>query len=124
MLEVCSGGHYNDLATRRVLLEALTNVKSKFGEEELLRFFRQVSSTNLTVVAPPSPEAMRRIAPLTDEKDVHVLAGALSSGADCLVSLDRRHIITERVLSANLPFQVLLPGDFLKKVLGDVSEEG
>ncbi len=52
---------------------------------------------------------------LVGEKDEHVLAGATSSGADFLISLDRPLI--EAVENANLDLKALTPGDFIQEFL-------
>jgi len=115
-LEVCRGRRFRAAISVRVLLEARLNVAEKFGEEELLRFYRQLASLNPEVAPPPSSEAVARCALLVGEKDAHVLAAALEAQADYLLTLDRRHILTSTVLSAGLPLKVLTPGDFLREI--------
>ena len=61
---------------------------------------------------------------LAPRKDLHVLAGAYKGRADVLVSLDRRHILTERVKSG-FPIPVRSPGEFLREIAeGIEGEEG
>ena len=51
---------------------------------------------------------------IEDKKDLHVLAGAKEYEADFLITLDRKHFMTEKLAKANLPFEIILPGDYLK----------
>jgi predicted nucleic acid-binding protein len=50
---------------------------------------------------------------LTDPKDAHVLAGAAHARVTHLLTLDRVHLLTPKVLSAKLPFMVQTPAEFL-----------
>jgi predicted nucleic acid-binding protein len=100
-----------------VLLEARVNIAAKFGETELVRYYRQLASVRPEVVPPPSEARIRQAALLTSEKDAHVLAAALACKADWLVTLDRRHLLTPAVLGASLPLHAGTPGDFLRALL-------
>lgn len=115
-MEVCQGRRYRAAITARVLLEARINIADKFGEEELLKFYRQVAALAPEVVAPLSPEQVAACIPLTGEKDAHVLAAALACGSSYLLTLDRRHIRTPAVQAASHPVNVLTPGEFLQKL--------
>ena len=115
-LEVCCGRRFRAALSARVLLEARVNIAEKFGEGELVRFYQQVASLDAEMVSPPSPERLAQCASLVGEKDAHVLAAALACGAGYLLTLDRRHLITEAVQSAGLSVRVVTPGDFLRGI--------
>lgn len=100
-----------------ILIEARVNIAEKFGDVELVRFYRQLARLNPEIVSAPSTERIKECAPLTTLKDAHVLAAALDCDADYLVTLDRRHLLNERVLGANLPVSVMTPGDFLQRLI-------
>jgi len=113
--EVCQGRRFRAALTAMVFLEARVNIAEKFGEPELLRFHQQVAAMDLEM-APPPVERLRECVPLTTEKDAHVLAAALDCGADYLLSLDPRHLLTPAVQSTGLSLGVMTPGDFLKQM--------
>lgn len=92
------------------------NVAEKFDEAELVRFYQQTAALEPEMVPPPSPQRVEECIPLTTVKDAHVLAAALDCGAGYLLTLDRRHLITEAVRSAGLPVSVMTPGDFIKQI--------
>lgn len=115
-MEVCSGCEFHAALTTRVLLEARRNIAEKFGERALLRFYRQIAALDPEMVPPPSTERVEECTPLTTEKDAHVLAAAPGSGAAYLLTLDRRHLLTRAVQSADLPVVVLTPGEFLRDI--------
>ena len=117
VLEVCRSQRFRAALSSRVLLEARVNIAEKFGEAEMVRFYQQVAALDPEMAPPPSPERLARCASLVGEKDAHVLAAALDCGADYLLTLDRRHLITSTLQSAGLPISVVTPGDILKEVV-------
>ena len=115
-MEVCRGRRFRAALTTRVLLEARQNIAAKFGEQELLRFYQQIAALDPEMVPPPSPKRVAECVPLTTEKDAHVLAGALECRAAYLLTLDRRHLLTATIRSADLPVGVVTPGDFPNEI--------
>lgn len=115
-IEVCRGRRFRAALTVTVLLEARVNIAEKFGEEELIRFYKQIAALEPEMIAPPSPERIRDCVPLTTEKDAHVLAAALECRASHLLTLDRRHLLTPKVRSADPLLKVETPGDFLQEL--------
>ena len=102
-------------------MEARRNILGKFGEQELLGFYRKIALLDPEMAPPPSVQRIADCIPLTTAKDAHVLAGALECSADYLLTLDRRHLLTPSILAANLPVRVLTPGDFLNEVASQES---
>ena len=117
IIEVCQGGMFRAVLSSKVILEARVNIAEKFGETELLRFYQQLAGLEPEIVPPSSSERLAQCTTIVGEKDAHVLAAALDCGADYLLTLDRRHLITTVVLNAGLPLRVITPGEFLKKLL-------
>lgn len=118
-LEVCRSVRSCAALTLRIIAEARKNIATKLGEGDLLRFYRQLADLDPEVVRPPSAAHMARCASLTAAKDVHVLATALACDATCVLTLDRRDLLTAQVQAAGLPFRVMTPGDFLRWLAGE-----
>ena len=116
-IEVCQGRRFRAVLTTVVLLEARWNIAEKFGEPELIRFYQQLAALGPEVRSHPSNRQLERCVPLTGSKDAHVLAAALECGASYLLTLDRRHLLTPAVTSADLPLTVMTPGDFLQGIV-------
>ena len=117
VLELCKRGRFRAVCTRLVLLEAERNIHRKLGAEALLRFYRGLAGLDPFLEVPPTEEEMAACEPIVGEKDAHVLAATLKSGAAFLLTLDRRHFMTEKVRNAHLDLDVMTPGDFLRKLL-------
>ena len=108
---------YRGVASRLVLLEAERNIQAKFGEAELVRFYRLLGDLDPEIVPTPPAGSLREASNLVGERDAHVLAAALAANCALLVTLDRAAFLTELVLNAGLPLRPLTPGDFLNEVL-------
>jgi len=117
VLELCKRDRFRAVCTRLVLLEAERNIHRKLGAEALLRFYQGLAELDPTLEALPPPEELAACEAIVGEKDAHVLAAALKSGAAFLLTLDRRHFMTEKVRNAYLDLDVMTPGDFLRKLL-------
>lgn len=97
ILQLARTGRLVLVSTQRVLQEVQRNLARDYGGEELERFNRDLMDADVEVVEEVTAEEEARWQDLTVEKDRHVLAGALKGRADVLVSLDKKHILTERV---------------------------
>jgi predicted nucleic acid-binding protein len=117
VLAWCRQGHAKPVGSRRVLLEAERNIRDKLGEEVLLRFYRELAALDLELVEPPTPQEIAAQSQILSPKDAHVLAAALKGRTDILLTLDRKHLLTPSVLKADLPFQIMTPGDFLRRLV-------
>jgi len=115
ILRLARAGLVRLVATRRVLQEAEHNIRIKMGEEPLLRYYRLLGSVDLELVSPVTAEEEAKWSELVAPKDAHVLAGAAKAEADVLISLDRRHILTERVRK-EFPIPVQDTGEFLRGI--------
>lgn len=96
------------------MLEADRNIRAKLPSSARFRFHRLLTETPLVLSPVPSPTARRRFSALAAEDD-HVVAACIVSGAEYLITLDRKLIA--RLEQAALPFSSMQPGDFFKQVL-------
>jgi predicted nucleic acid-binding protein len=117
-IEVCGGTRHRAALSALILAEARSNIAAKFGEPELLRFYQQLAGMEPLMAPAPSAERLAQCAALATDKDAHVLAAALDCGASVLLTLDRRHLLTPRILGAGLPIELVTPGEFLQGLAG------
>jgi predicted nucleic acid-binding protein len=115
---VCMENQAHPVTSRVVLREVERNVRAKLGSEALLRFYQDLASLNLDLVEAPSAEEIAFQSKIIAAKDAHVIASALKSGVGMLLTLDRKHFFTPKVVEANLPFSIMTPGDFLRRLAG------
>jgi len=119
LLTLCQEERAEAAVTRLVLLEAEKNVRTKFGDAALVRFYRLISAPGLQIVPVPSNQEMAVYANIIHAKDTHVLAGAHKAKANALITLNRQHFWKPSVRQAQLPFEVLTPGEYLRRLLGE-----
>jgi len=117
LLEACRRGRFKPVVTRLVLIEAERNIKAKLGEEDLLCFYQLLGSVDFTIEPPVSAREIAEYSHLIEERDAHVLAAAVRSGAQFLLTLDTNHFVTERLGKANLGLIIVTPGHFIKAYL-------
>lgn len=122
VMELCAQGKAVALVTRLVLREAERNIKDKMGEQALLRFYELLGGLGPEVIPLPSSDALDRAAELVADKDAHVVAGAREGGASHLITLDRKHLLPQKVKRAMLPIIVCTPGDHLQSLFDDEGE--
>lgn len=102
--------------TRYILHEAERNIRQKESVSIRIRFYELIATLSPKVVAIDKHSAESRYAKIIDRKDTHVLEGARVAKADFLVSLDKRHVLNEKVKSSKLPFEIVTPGELLRKL--------
>jgi predicted nucleic acid-binding protein len=116
LLAICARGFLKGAVSQSVLAEAEGNILSNLPPAALTRYHREILSIPLILAPVPSPAARETVASITGEKDAHVLAAALSIGAQFLVTLDRP--LTSRIAEApDLAIHGLSPGEFITQHL-------
>ena len=92
-------------------------VREKFPKK-IDTAYQLISSTPINIKENPSAKEVQKIAKFIDDiKDTPILAGALQSNAESLITLDRKHFMSEKLKSASLPIQILTPKDFIENYL-------
>ncbi len=117
VLAWCRRGHAKPVGSQRVLLEAERNISDKLGDQALVRFYRELAALDLELIEPPTLQEIAAQTQFIDSKDAHILAAALKGRVHVLLTLDRKHFLTPSVLKATLPFQIMTPGDFLRRLV-------
>lgn len=103
------------ITTPRVLEEAVEHLSKVSIEPSRLETL--FSTSIITLVPNPSDEILEKFKSLTtDPDDVHVIAGAVLSASDVLLSLDKKHITTHRVKRALKPIRVVSPRQFWQQL--------
>lgn len=75
-----------------------------------------------TFVDDPSPKQVSRYHSLIDQNDAPILAAAISSGADYLVSWDKKHFLKSGVKT--IPgITIATPGEFLQKFREHIEQQ-
>jgi len=105
------------IASRLVLREAERNLRRKAGRKAVGAFHQWLKTTTVAVVPTPDDALLRRFEALIHPKDVPILAAAVASGAEYLVTLDQRHFLTSAVRLRIKRPAVMTPGHFLKDIV-------
>jgi predicted nucleic acid-binding protein len=117
LLEACKLRGFTAQTTFLIILEALHALERGFPPPSLTRFYTCLVEIDWEILPVPPEEKLKEYALFIHPKDLHVLATAVESGSDFLLTLDREHILAaaEAVAEANLPIRILTPGDFIQQ---------
>lgn len=118
IIELAKKGLLNVITVAHALAEAERNIERKLGEQALCVHYDNLIAIQPTVQSLEDiPSALeQKLSVVVPEKDVPILAGAMLSGADALITLDRKHLLkNEKITSLRIQFLILTPGDFIQK---------
>ena len=121
VLRLCEAGVVQALVSRQVLVEADRNLTKKVPAllSEYRMFLRQLSPL---VVEDPSRTAVEEARAVIHHNDAPILAAAMESQADFLISWNTRHFHKKSV-RAYAKFPILTPGEFLEAFRQSILEE-
>jgi len=118
ILELAKIGKVEIITINQALLEAEQNIVKKLGPIYLNRHYQ-----NLLEIKPKiqslkfiTLEEVAKFRGLVPDKDIPILVGAILSRPKALITLDRRHFLeNEKLKKIKLPFEIINPGEFLRK---------
>ena len=105
----CATGEYN-------IIEIERNLTKKMPDA-LPVYRKYLPLLNLEVIPLPSPGEIKKLSGLTSDKDMPVLALAISGNVDFLVTGDKKDFIK---LKGKCSFRILSPSEFLDVILPEV----
>lgn len=114
IFELCQKKGYKAVTSELVLEEVRKNIKSKLAINLLKRFYKLLTSLSLEVY--PSPEDIREYEKIIEPKDAHVLASAIESKSDYLITLDQKHFFTDKIKKTKLPVKIVTPKEFITEL--------
>lgn len=117
VLGYCYKGKIQGLISVEAVGEAKKNVFLKFGEVEKKRLLFYLRTVNLLIVPSSSAEEIARCEKVINSKDAPILAGAIKSKAEFLLSLDKKHFFDSKVQKFTGKLKIITPGDFVIKYL-------
>lgn len=112
VLDLCEADTIDMVISRQVLVEADRNFSAKFPG--LVDPFRQfIRNLAPLMIEDPPRAAVKKAATLIDRKDAPILAAAIEASVDYLITLDKKHFLTQR-LQKHISPEICTPSDFLK----------
>ncbi|MCW5858216.1 MAG: PIN domain-containing protein, partial [Caldilineales bacterium] len=94
-----------------VLEEVRRNLKAK--APTVVPLFESLLQAVPHTVVDANEAEVRQVAQYTAHKDAPIVAAAKAAKADCLVSLDRRHLVGVSEVARCSGLRIVLPGDLL-----------
>ena len=112
VLDLCEAEVLQMVVSRQVLVEADRNFSAKLPNL-VIQFRRFIQNLAILMVEDPPAKSVERAASLIHRKDAPILAAAMESEADYLITLDKKHFLKQKV-RRNIPIEVCTPADFLR----------
>lgn len=103
-------------ATRQVLKEAKRNLREKEDIKVNLRFYELLNTLKPKIVNIKKQAAEENFIKIINQKDCLVLEGARKAKVNFLVTLDRKDFFTKEIRETKLPFEIITPGELIKKL--------
>lgn len=104
----------NIVVSKQVIVEADRNIESKLNE--LLADYREyIKVLSPELVNDPSQKEIKKYASMINKDDAPILTAAELSGADYLVTWDKKHFISDSV-KKRVKVRIVTPGEFLKDI--------
>ena len=121
VLRLCEAGVVQAVVSRQVLVEADRNLSEKVPTilPEYHLFLRQLSPL---VVEDPSRQAVQEALGVIHHNDAPILAAAIQSQVDFLITWNTRHFHRKSV-RAYATFPILTPGEFLEAFRRSILED-
>lgn len=98
--------------SRQVIVEADRNIEEKLPE--MLNEYREfIELLAPVLIDDPSSRDIKKFSSMIHQGDAPILASAVNSGADFLITWDRKHFMGKNInIRSNL--KIITPGEFLK----------
>ena len=112
VLDLCEAEILQVVVSRQVLVEADRNFSAKLPNL-VIQFRRLIQNLAPLMVEDPPVKAVEKAASLVDRKDAAILAAAMESEVDYLITLDKKHFLKREVRN-NIPLIVCTPAEFLR----------
>ncbi len=97
-----------------VVAESEEAIRRKLNQEKYQLFLNWLEEDYFKILPFPEEEKLEKLKDI-DQKDRHILISAQESKSDFLVSLDRKHILTEESQRIIPKIQIATPKKFLQK---------
>jgi putative PIN family toxin of toxin-antitoxin system len=112
VLQLAEIGLIEVIVSRQVIVEADRNIEEKL--QEMLNEYREfIELLAPVLIDDPRQKDVERFLKVINYDDAPILASAVSSGADFLITWDRKHFI-DKNLTIHSNLKIVTPGEFLK----------
>lgn len=112
VLQLAEVGLIEVIVSKQVIVEADRNIEEKIPE--MLNEYREfIKVLSPILVDDPCQKECEKFLKIINPDDAPILASAVGTGADFLITWDKKHFM-RRDVQTNLNLKIVTPGEFLK----------
>ena len=112
VLQLAEVGLIEVIVSKQVIVEADRNIEEKIPE--MLNEYREfIKILNPLLVDDPCQKECEKYLKVINSVDAPILAAAVGSGADFLITWDKKHFMRKNI-QTHSNFKIVTPGEFLK----------
>ena len=115
LFELGEQKHLKLISSFYALQEARRNIEKKLGPDKINTFLRLVSCLSKIDKTETDDNETAKYQHLIVAKDLPILLSAQKMKADFLITLDKKDFKTPKLSNANLPFKIMLPGEYVQQ---------
>ncbi len=110
-------GKYSFITSAAVIEETRRNLSPYNNSDYVKRLGELLQDFNFLVMKALDEKLVDAYKDTIDQKDTHVLVGAIQSNADYLLTFNKKHFLTPRFKKLNLKLQIVTPKEFIQKMI-------
>lgn len=103
------------VTSQTVMEEVVRNAPKLHVSQEVIDTY--IVASNTVIVPAPRDEEVEKHVLIIGEKDAHVVAAAFASKSHVIVTLDKKHLLSEKVKSQLRGLRLVNPEELLRKVV-------
>jgi putative PIN family toxin of toxin-antitoxin system len=112
VLRLAETGLIEIYVSRQVIVEADRNIEAKLPEM-LDEYRKYIKTLSPKLTDDPTHKEVKKYYSVINADDAPILAAAVSSKADCLVTWDKRHFMKKDIRTGS-DLKIFTPGEFLR----------
>jgi putative PIN family toxin of toxin-antitoxin system len=117
IIKLCQKKQIQCVTSKLALIEAERNISLKLKKTDIKKFHNMLKHLKLIIETEPSRDEIRQANKWVHLKDAPIIACALKSKSDFLITLDRKQLANSVIQEKFPSITILTPHDFINRFL-------
>ncbi len=116
LFELAKIGKIILVSSNYAISEARHNIEKKLTEKHLVNLYKLLSELKSVDKKNFSYQEIQKYAKIIIAKDIPILLASENQKVQILITLDKKDFKTPSIKAANLPFEIMSPGEYLQSL--------